>query len=206
METNKKKVICAKCGVEHTKSGTAFKKKGRYYCEECLPEDKVKIPTCPMCKEPLDMDTAEAREEKGKKVYYCARCISIRNREARAHYDLVDYIYQKHSYKEKGIGGDYIVTQIKLLKNTYPHYKETGMLASLKYYYEVLKKDIHPNPFKLIPYIYEDAKAFYEKKREITAEYERLMNEPVVEKKQVIVKSQPHKPKIKIKRIDLDSL
>lgn len=207
METNTKKVTCPKCKIVHEQSGTAIKHGSRYYCPECLPKPKDTTPRCPSCKEPLDMDTAVKRLDKGKEVYYCPRCIEARNREARAHYDLLDYIYQKHGYKEKGIGGEYVAGQIKVIKNMHPHFKETGMLASLKYYYEICGNEIHPNPYKLIPYIYEEAKEFYEHRREITRHYlatlEERKNTP---SKPVIVKSEPFKPKLKVKEIDLDSV
>lgn len=206
METNKKKAICAKCKVVHSESGTAFKMKGKYYCKECLPKEEDNIKRCSSCKKPLEDDDTGFRTEKGKKVYYCSTCLEIRNREAKAHYDLVDYIYQKHDYKHKGIGGEYVVAQIKVLKNMYPHYKEGGMLASLKYYYEVLNNDIHPNPFKLIPYIYDEAKLFYEKRREIKMEYLKIKEQKPLESKPRIIKSRPHEPRTKVKYIDLDSL
>lgn len=206
MSTKMKPVTCPKCGLEHENREEVVKHGTRYYCIECAPKPKDTRPKCNTCNTVLDMETAQVRREKGKDVLYCPTCCHDREIQARAHKELLDYIYETHNYREKQIGGEYIVAQIKILKGMYPHYKETGMLASLKYYYEVLGNDVHPNPFKLIPYIYEDAKEFYQKKRAITRHYMELKNEPKVEREPIIVESKPFKPNIKAKLIDLDSI
>lgn len=210
MERNSRKVTCSECKRIHEQAGTAIKHKNKYYCEECVPQEKKVVEkeyNCHYCKKPLTIDNANQRKEKGKIVYYCKECFAYRNNEAFIRQALTEYIYEKHGYREKGLDGSYIAGQIKILKNMYPHYKEAGMLATLQYYYEVCKNDIHPNPYKLIPYVYEEAKEFYEMKNRIKNESLKLLaSEKTETREPIIIKAQEFNPRLKIKEIDLDTI
>lgn len=144
--------------------------------------------------------------------------VNIKNRYW--HKKCYDEFVSKQSSSEKSIqeleeyiktlfGADYVSARIrKQLKDMIDHYHFTysGILGTLKYWYEIKQNSLEKanNGIGIIPYVYEDAKKYYE-----TIFYASQLNQHVsyfeAEKKQIVISSPKTKNKLNLV-FDFDSL
>lgn len=101
----------------------------------------------------------------------CKNCDDKVKKETNNRNELYEYISKLYNIKfPTGL----IIKQIKTFKEEYG-YKYSGMLLSLKYFYETLQKPLkYDDGVGIIPYIYEDAKKNYLEQRNIKKEVEHM--------------------------------
>lgn len=126
---------------------------------------KKHIVICPFCKQSFDAQPEGENKEwiKIKRRYAHMSCYidheQSMTQEEKDLRDLVTYIQQL-------LGDDYVYMKVKKQIEEYHNkfqYSYTGMLSSLKWYYEVQnnKTDKANGGVGIIPYIYNDAKKYY---------------------------------------------
>ena len=120
----------------------------------------------------------------------------------------LDYI-KLEEYIKKIFGKDYINIkirkQIKEYKEEY-HYTFSGMLKSLKYWYEIKKANIEEanEGIGIIPYIYEQGKAYYYQLYLLEQSIEETSNNNIQYKQEEITISPPQRREKKIKLFNLE--
>ena len=152
-------------------------------------KDTIKTYKCHYCGQVVLRDKAIKKD----KFYYHTEC--LKEYEDRA--ELFKYCCKLWGLK---LPGPTIIRQAKTFRDK--GYTYRGMMFTLKYFYEV--KHNNPNKYKgsetigIIPYVYEDAKAFYAQIIEQRKEIAEQLNdkEPQkVEASKVKVEQKKKKPK-----------
>lgn len=132
---------------------------------------------CIYCKQKFDRDKEPAVQVSDRRYAHkkCADKMQVEKSQADKDYEaLVNYV-------EKLFGVDYVsakvAKQIKDFRETYG-YTYSGMLGTLVYWYEERKATIDKanNGIGIIPYIYDQAKEYYEKIKQADAANRNLTN------------------------------
>jgi hypothetical protein len=152
---------------------------------------------CPYCEKQLNKDDAYEY----KKRYYHESCFNEWQKEGQDRKNLIQYICEL--YKIESPTG-MMLKQIKEFHEDY-HFKYTGMMLALQYFYETMGNSIQEGSgIGIIPYVYEEAKKHYITKLKVQ---ESLKNgENNIEKKIITIESPQFSYKKKIKQIDISSL
>ncbi len=147
---------------------------------------------CFKCKK--DIPKAEAIKKTNK--YYCECC----NKEAEDYKELIDYICND-LYKIKAPTG-LMIKQIKDFKEKY-NFSNSGIMFTLKYYYEILENKILEDAgLGIVPYYYEKAKNHYTYKFILEEYIEGFTEEVVVEKHNMCIRPSKYKKSEIVKEID----
>lgn len=95
---------------------------------------------------------------------YCEECGAQRHIEAESYRELIDYICRLFGLDAPSM---LILSQIKRYKEE-DGFTYQGMKACLEYFFELQGHDInHSKGVGIIPYIYEETKDFYAKKKRV---------------------------------------
>ena len=113
------------------------------------------------------------------KITYCDVCGEPRKKEVLINKALNDYIYELCEHDQAVMA--MMCTQIKRMKDENEGYKASGILATLKYMYEILDPPVEFKPeygVANVPYFYYQAKKFNEQYFEVK---KKLEEEPLQE-------------------------
>lgn len=154
---------------------------------------------CPVCG---TMSEKENTKEH-KKRYYCPECLDKKLEEAKKNSDgweeLYEYIYDLYGQKPTGR----MFKQLGEYRKPPYNYTNTGILLTLKYFYEIMgNKVLEGTGIGIVAYVYEEAKQNYIKTMNINKQ--NLEIEYNDDKKYIQVKSTKHNNKGKI--IDFENL
>lgn len=163
----------------------------------------AKLPKCPYCNQDIQPNEPK-KPYKGRHYHatcykkYCAEIYVQNQGNTDSKQQLYDYICTLFSIKELS---PFLTAQLRKFENEY-NMTYDGMWFSLKYYFEIL--DNKPEPKKgigIIPYIYDEAKRFYQKLTALKAkDYSEIKQETVN------VKVSAQKTPKPAKRIDIENL
>lgn len=187
-------VKCLYCGQSFDRLKEPFaKKSNRYIHKDCAlkkdPNAEIIDPTnnilCFYCKKMIPKDNISRYIS--EKVCVCDKC---KDREPTDEEKLNEYLMKLFNL-------DYIDQALKKRAETFVTkngYTYSGMLGTLKYFYEVLRNPIPAKPtIGIIPYIYWEAKKYYIEIYQARANNKKS----IIENKEFVVEIS--KPKIKKK-------
>ena len=159
---------------------------------------------CPICGENFYREDTDFVEY-GKRRYAHKTCVDKQNGQISQ--DEKDY-KELEEYIKKIFGKDYlnikIRKQIKEYREMY-HYTYSGMLKTLKYWYEIKKSDVEKANYGIgiIPYIYEDGKAYYYQLYLLQKATEKTENVDFYREEEITIPP-PEKEKRKIRLFNLE--
>lgn len=135
---------------------------------------------CAICGEEFDRDIIQAVKHGARRYahYNCypeGELVPLKEKKKNKNADIFEYLIKL--YGKDNVNYPLIATQIK--KYVEQGYKESGILASLKWWYEIKGHNVatedrnQNNGLGIIPYIYPQAKEYY---RKISAAQEKNNN------------------------------
>lgn len=156
---------CASCKNKFTKDSLK-EYKGKHYCFPCYSKKRE---VCSVCGK-------VSKEEnnifvKGKP--YCKKCYAEKYskdaedaRNAEDYKKLVAFICELWELKRPPM---HILAQISNFKKKYPDMSYRGMLSTLDYFYNIANNPLNEEKpsVAIIPFVYEEARHFYEDLRDI---------------------------------------
>ena len=160
----------------------------------------ARLPTCPDCG--IDIkDKSKATKKSNRWV--CADCIKIREQIKRDREEL--YMYTAKIFNIKFPTG-MMMKQIKDFREEFG-YTYKGMTLSLQYWCESLGNTMsNAKGVGIIPYIYEDAKAFYKERMNVKNAVEDIQDPLMSEKTVTVHKQKPREDNMDLKLIDMNDL
>lgn len=142
---------------------------------------------CPKCGKSNDKEIAVKYNNR----YYCKECIE----DVEEYKELIEAICQIYELEAPTMQ---IVKQIKDYKDKY-NFTNSGILFTLKYYYQILEnKVLEDSGIGIVPYYYDKARDYYNKKFELE-EYAKTF-----EKNEKIIYRKPEQKQQKYIKKDLD--
>ena len=164
--------------------------------------DMARTYKCPVCGKMNILEEAE----KHNKRYYCHECLQNKLEEAKNNSDgwdeLFNYIYELYGEKPTGR----MFKQLAEYRKPPYNCTNTGMLLTLKYFYETLGNPvIEGTGVGIIPYVYEEAKNNYIRQKDINeANQERQYNGTKKYIKINPIKNHNEKPIIDFNALEVD--
>lgn len=153
---------------------------------------------CPYCESYLEKEEAVSY----KKRYYHEDCFNEWEQQKEHRKALIEYICELHNL-EAPTG--MMVKQIKDFQDDYS-YKLKGIELALRYFYETLDNRVREGDgIGIVPYVYEEAKRHYLKKKNIEKSAEEYANK-THETRVVTVSSPEFKYRAKVNSIDISAL
>jgi hypothetical protein len=128
---------------------------------------------------------------KGNKKY-CQTCLQLKEKESKKNANDWDLLFKLicELYKIKTPNG-MMFQQMKTYRDDY-NYTNIGMYYTLKYYYDVLENEvIEGTGLGIIPYFYDKAKYYYNKKYDLEDKFDNFENtEKIINVKTKIIKKE----------------
>jgi ribosomal protein S18 len=134
---------------------------------------KARKSKCSMCEQMFEKEELTVKSNKK----YCKDCLPIKEAESIKYANDWDLLFKYicDLYKIKVPTG-MMFQQMKTYREDY-NYTNIGMYYTLKYYYEILENDvIEGNGLGIIPYYYEKAKIYYNKKYDLEDKIDNFEN------------------------------
>jgi hypothetical protein len=157
----------------------------------------ARVPKCKLCEKEVDKETAIKHSSR----YYHPECHKHFEQQKQDRKDLIDYICKLHRI-EAPTG--MMLKQIKEYQEEF-NYKYKGMELALRYFYETLENRLREGDgIGIIPFVYEDAKKHYLKRRNVEKSAQNMQLEP--NKRIIHIKSPKLEIQQKVKPIDMASL
>lgn len=137
-------------------------------------EKKVlKIIKCAECKKELDRNTEEFITDSKKHYHGECHSIFLTRREHRK--DLIDYICDVYQMDAPNM---VILTQIKRFQDEY-NYSLKSMEMTLRYFHDIEGNRVDAKGIGIIPYVYDDAKSYYIRIKNIGEAAIKAKNNPI---------------------------
>lgn len=124
----------------------------------------ARLVKCPVCG---SMNNKEDTEEYGKR-YYCPSCLKTKLEQSEARRSDWDRLFKYicKVYNIETLTG-MMYKQLKEYRDEYG-YKDSGMYATLRYYYDILGNEVlEGSGVGIIPYYYDKAREYYKQCAEV---------------------------------------
>lgn len=157
---------------------------------------------CPYCKKQVNTKTDLSRYDEESKRWFHEACHIVMSEERTARKELIEYICQLFGYKRPP---SKVYTQMtKYIEEQ--HYTYVGILNTVRYFYEIKNgaKDKANGGIGIVPYVYEEANAYYSKVEKKQSNFEKTFEQEEFIEVEITIK--PHRHKNFPSAIDIDKI